>query len=346
MNINTREISGKWQEYTLKNDHGMTVNVLNYGGIITKIIVPDRDGKMENIVLGYKDYADYETNPNFFGALIGPVAGRIQNASFELNGKMYALDTNDGKNQLHGGSTGFHQVIWGVEPFETDSTVGLKLSHKRVDGEGGYPGNLDVHVTYTLNNANQLKLDYNAESDQTTAVTLTNHSYFNLSGDLKNTVHNHHVTMDSGKFVELDEGLIPTGKWRGVTGTSFDFRNGRPLHDGFNDNSEQNKNAGNGYDHYFMFDEKQEQNVIVQHSDSGRNLTIQTDQLGMVMYTANTLEDGLELTEGLSEKHLGVCFETQASPASLHHEGFPSVILEEGSTYKRQTLFSFGVENK
>lgn len=346
MDINTREILGKWEEYTLKNDHGMTVSVLNYGGIITKIIVPDRDGKMENVVLGYKNYADYETNPNFFGALIGPVAGRIQDASFELNGETYSLEANDGKNHLHGGSTGFHQVIWRVEPFETDNSVGLELSHKRINGEGDYPGNLDVHVVYTLNNANQLMLDYSAKSDQTTALTLTNHTYFNLTGDLKNTVHNHHVTMDSGKFVKLDEELIPTGQWRDVAGTSFDFRNGRPLRDGFNDDSEQNKIAGNGYDHYFIFEEKQQQKVIVRHSDSGRKLTVKTEQPGMVMYTANNLEEGLELKEDLSEKHLGVCFETQSSPASLHHEGFPSVLLEGGSKYNKRTSFSFGVENE
>ncbi|WP_309228268.1 aldose epimerase family protein [Virgibacillus saliphilus] len=300
---------------------------------------------MENVVLGYKDYGDYETNPNFFGALIGPVAGRIQDATFELNEKTYALEANDGENHLHGGSNGFHQVIWHVEPFETNSSVGLKLSHTRADQEGGYPGNVDVCVIYTLNNANQLMLEYRATSNQATPFTVTNHSYFNLSGNLKNTVHNHHVTMDSGKFIELDEELIPTGQWYRVAGTTFDFRNGGLLQDGFNDKLEQNQIAGSGYDHYFIFDDKQEQNVIVRDSDSGRTLTIQTDQPGMVMYTANTLEEGLELAEGLSKKHLGVCFETQASPASLHHEGFPNVILEGESTYNKRTLFSFGVEN-
>uniref|UniRef100_UPI00082C129E aldose epimerase family protein n=1 Tax=Oceanobacillus damuensis TaxID=937928 RepID=UPI00082C129E len=284
MDIITKNIFDRWKEFTLENDHGMTVSVLNYGGVITNITVPDRNQKMENVVLGYKEYEKYKENPNYFGALIGPVAGRIQDASFELNGETHTLEANEGKNHLHGGKTGFHQVIWKVEPFKTDRHVGLNLFYKRADQEGGYPGNFDVHVTYTLNNDNQLRIDYMAESDGTTPVTLTNHSYFNLSGDMKDTVHHHEVTVNSGKFVELDEELIPTGRWIEVDGTAFDFRESRPLHHGFNARSEQNEIAGSGYDHYFLFDEKQEKNVIVRHADSGRKLTIKTDQPGMVMY--------------------------------------------------------------
>ena len=343
MKVETTDILGKWKEYTLVNEQGMSVSVINFGGIITEMLVPNRNGKLENVVIGFKNYADYETNPNYFGALIGRVAGRIQGGEFVLNGKTYSLDHNDGDNHLHGGASGFHQVIWNVDPFQTGDTVGLKLTHKSLDGDGGYPGNLDVTVTYILNNDNQFTIDYAATSDQVTPITLTNHSYFNLSGDLKNTIHHHHITIDNEEIVKLDEKLIPTGKLMNVFNTSFDFRESRSLREGFNDKSEQNTVAGNGYDHYFIFNKKKENAVTVSDEKSGRLLMIKTDQPGMVMYTSNMLEDGMELKEGFSEKYLGVCFETQASPASLHYPGFPSVILKAGEQYKKQTVFSFSI---
>ena len=194
-----------------------------------------------------------------------------------------------------------------------------------------------------MNNDNQFTIDYAATSDQVTPITLTNHSYFNLSGDLKNTIHHHHITIDSEEIVKLDEKLIPTGKLMNVFNTSFDFRESRSLREGFNDKSEQNTVAGNGYDHYFIFNKKKENAVTVSDEKSGRLLMIKTDQPGMVMYTSNMLEDGMELKEGFSEKYLGVCFETQASPASLHYPGFPSVILKAGEQYKKQTVFSFSI---
>ncbi|GAB3055995.1 aldose epimerase family protein [Virgibacillus ainsalahensis] len=345
MHINTTDILGKWKEYTLRNNHGMQVSILNYGGIITKIIAPDRHEHMENVVLGYKDYADYENNANYLGALIGRVAGRIQDAAFEMRGTTYPLESNDGKHHLHGGNNGFHQVIWDAETFQLEDKISLKLSHKSLDGEGGYPGNVDVSVTYTLNDENQLLLDYAASSDQTTPLTLTNHSYFNLSGDLKHTIHNHHVMINSEQFVGLDHELIPTGRLAHVAESPFDFRQGRMLRDGLNEQTEQNKVVGNGYDHYFIFNNKQACDVVVHEPESGRKLTIHTDQPGMVMYTSNNLDEGMELTNGLSKKHLGVCFETQSSPASLHHEGLPSVLLKPGENYRKQTVFSFGIEN-
>lgn len=344
MNIQTKEILGKWKEFTLSNDKQMSVSVLNYGGIITKILAPDRNGVVENVALGLKDYQDYEANPPFFGALIGRVAGRIQGSSFELNGEKYSLEANDGENHLHGGSEGFHQVIWEVTPFQFDGNVGLTLTHKSADGEGGYPGNVEVKVTYTLNNENQLSLAYEATSDQTTALTLTNHCYFNLSGDLKNTVQDHQVTIDSRQFVELDENLVPTGTILQVEETSFDFRQGRRLGDGFNGEVEQNKIAGNGYDHYFIFDHSAEQQAIVREPNSGRVMSVKTNQPGMVMYSGNSLDDQMQLAEAKSQKYLGVCFETQASPASLHHEGFPDVRLNAGEKYEKKTVFTFGVE--
>ena len=345
MKIDKKQIHEKWIEYTLSNDLGMSVSVLDFGGIITKVMVPDRDGNIENVVLGYGNYQDYQSNPNYFGALIGRVAGRIQGASFKLNDSEYTLAANNGDNHLHGGPGGFHQIIWEVSPFQTDEEVGLTLTHRSADMDGGYPGNVEIVVTYTLNNHNQLILDYAAKSDQTTPLTLTNHSYFNLSGNLKTTIHDHQVTIDSSKFVELDPNLIPTGKLLDVAGTTFDFRSGRELGEGFNNDFEQNKIADGGYDHYFIFDHAQEYQATLLYPDSGRVMLVNTNEPGMVMFTSNGMEEGMQLAEGSSRKYLGVCFETQCSPASLHHEGFPTVILNAGENYQKQTVLTFRIED-
>ncbi|MCZ2258478.1 aldose epimerase family protein [Sporosarcina sp. G11-34] len=344
MNIESREIINNWTLYTLTNDHNMSVSLLDFGGIITNISVPNRNKKVENVVLGYKNISDYVDNPNYLGAIVGRVAGRIQNASFILDGKTHTLETNEGVHHIHGGSVGFHQVIWTAHPFQTAETVGVRLTHTSPDGEGGYPGNLEVSVTYTLTNKNELILDYSATTDKSTALSLTNHSYFNLSGDLAETIHNHHVTIDSDEFIELDKDLIPTGKKIHVANTPFDLRSGRYLADGISSTSNQNLIANHGYDHYFIFNQKGQKNVEVKEETSGRIMSIKSNQPGLVMYTANTLNEGIELAEGYSKPYLGVCFETQASPASLHHEGFPTVVLNADEIYEKQTVFSFSSE--
>jgi len=344
MKIESQDILNKWKLYTLLNDNGMKISFLNYGGIITDISVPNRNNELENVVLGYKNYSDYEDNPNYFGAIIGRVAGRIRNASFTIQNQTYSLDANEGGHHLHGAGGGFHQVIWQSSSFQTDDKVGVTLSHRSLDGEGGYPGTIEVSVTYTLTNNNELILDYSGTSDTTTVLTMTNHSYFNLSGNLTASIHNHHVTMESNEYVELDKELIPTGSKINVENTPFDFRSGRKLIDGINSVSAQNKVANHGYDHYFILNQSQQQNIRVKEDTSGRVMAIKTNQPGVVMYTSNTLDEGLNLTAGKSKPYLGVCFETQASPASLLHEGFPTVILVANELYDKQTVFSFGVE--
>lgn len=334
----------KWKLFTLTNNNGMNVSFLNFGGIITDISVPDRNNNIENVVLGYKNYMDYEKNPNFFGAIIGRVAGRIQDSSFTIQGQTYSLEANEGVHHLHGGSEGFHQVIWEATPFQTADAVGVNLTHTSLDGEGGYPGNLDVAVTYTLTNNNELIVDYLCKTDKTTALSMTNHSYFNLCGHFDETIHTHHVTINSNEIVELDTGLLPTGKKINVANTPFDFRTGRKLVDGIYSTSAQNVVANHGFDHYFIFNQHEQQKIIVKEQNSGRVMTIKTNQPGVVMYTSNTLDKGLELAGGKSKPYAGVCFETQASPASLHHEGFPTLILNAFETYKKQTMFSFNVE--
>ncbi len=344
MKIETQDIVNNWELYTLTNNNGMKVSLLNFGGIITDIRVPDRNDNIENVVLGYKNYADYENNPNFFGAIIGRVAGRIRDASFTIANRTYALEVNEGVHHLHGGAGGFHQVIWNTSPFQTDDLVGVKLTHRSLDGEGGYPGTVEVAVTYTLTNNNELIIDYSATSDKTTALALTNHSYFNLSGNLAATIHSHHVTIDSDEFVELDKELIPTGKKIHVANTPFDFRNGRKLADGIYSTYAQNVVANHGYDHYFIFNQQKQESIRVKDEMSGRIMTIKTNQSGVVMYTSNGLDEGLDLVGGKSQSYLGVCFETQGSPASLHDEDFPTVTLKAYVPYDKQTVFSFGVE--
>lgn len=250
-------------------------------------------------------------------------------------------EANQSDSRLHGGPEGFHQAPGQVSPFQIAQAIGLALTHNSLDGQGGYPGNVEVTVTYTLTNDNQLLLDYKASSDQTTVPTLTNHSYFNLSRDLKDTVHDHQLTIDDSRFAEPDPELIPTGKLLSIEETPFDFRSWRRLSDGFTDDFAQNQRAGDGYDHYFVFDDPASGKSSLQHSTSGPSMTVETDQPGMVLYTATGLSEGLNLAGSPSRKHLGACFETQVSPASLHHPGFPDIRIQAGEPYSKRTVFTF-----
>lgn len=343
MKLKTRKINETWKQFILENDDGMQVHVLNFGGIITKIIVPDKKGNYENVVLGYEDVRRYEENNSYFGALIGPVAGRITDGRFEIDGKTYELEKNDGTNHLHGGKNGLHRVLWHADPYESANEIGVKLFYHQKEAEHDYPGNVKFQVTYSLNKLNQLMIIYHAETDKKTPITMTNHTYFNLTGNRKDPILNHRVKMNSGYYLELDRELIPTGKVQDVGNSVFDFTSGRILKDGIRSDHEQTELAGNGYDHYFLFPKDMLGSVKVKDEVSGRVLLITTDQPGMVMYTGNKLQEGEILSEGLSEKHLGVCFETQGPPASLNYHTLPSIILNEDEVYHKQTVYSFGV---
>ena len=340
MHLRKEKINDEWYEFTLSN-HSMSVSFLNFGGIITNILVPDKYGNKENIVLSYQDYTNYETNPFYLGAIIGRVAGRIKDATIEIQDREYNLDPNEGCHHLHGGQKGFHNVVWDFNTFEEEDGIGVTLMYTSPDGESGYPGNVNVKVTYQLTINNEFVIDYEATTDKETVLTLTNHSYFNLSGDLKNTVSGHDVTMDSSRFLKLDKDLIPLGIIENIRGTEFDFRKGKLLQEGFASTNEQNQIVGGGYDHYFLFDQQAGNQVKVQDDDSGRIMEIKTNQPGMVMYTANGMQEGILLDGGESKKYLGVCFETQALPASLWLQDLPSIALLPNETYKNQTIFSF-----
>ena len=347
MTIQTRKTVNDWTEYELSKGK-MSVNLLNYGATITKIITPDQKGNLENIVLTYKDYNIYKENPFYLGSIIGGVAGRIANAQFEIDGKTYNVEKNDGKNHLHGGSNGLHKQLWHGEPFEKTESCGVKFTTSISEEVDGYPGNLDVTVTYSLTNQNELIIDYQAETDQARPVVLTNHTYFNLIGDAKGTLHNHEVKFSSDKMLELDDELIPTGKIIDIKGTTFDFNHGRKLSGGLCSKDRQHQIAGYGYDHYFIFNETPSK-VLVSEKSSGRKLMIETDQPGMVLYSGNNLDSGIDLLEvdsHSSGKYLGVCFETQTHPVTLNHSGLklPSVIVKPGERYQHRTRFRFGVK--
>ncbi len=329
-------------EYSLVNDAGMTVSCLNYGCVITKIIVPDRSGSFENVVLGFDTFEDYLkwTSP-YFGAVVGRVAGRIKDASFELDGKKYSLTANELPNHLHGGRKGFNSAVWRTEKVEEETSVGVKFIYHSPHGEEGYPGNLETIVTYLLTNENELKISFEAGTDRATLVNLTNHSYFNLSGNIKRDCAEHILQLENDRFLELAPDSIPTGKQLEAANTPFDFQHGRKIADGIHSTHPQNILAGNGYDHPLVFSKKGFNTIVLSEAESGRTLEVTTDQPCVVVYTSNHLKGPFSMAGIPARRHLGVCLETQGLPDAIHHPEFPSIILEPGEKYTQETTYRF-----
>ncbi|WP_160724318.1 aldose epimerase family protein [Bacillus sp. USDA818B3_A] len=329
------------REYTLSNETGMTVSCLDYGCVITKILVPDRHGNVENVVLGFDEFEDYLDLSPYFGAVVGRVAGRIKDARFELNGKEYQLAKNNDPNHLHGGNKGFDSVVWKADVIEEDEAVGVKFHYLSPDGEEGYPGNLNTNVTYLLNNKNELTITYKGKTDQQTIINLTNHSYFNLSGNLKSDCSNHILQVNSDRFLELGQDLIPTGKILYAKNTPFDFQHGRRLLSGINSEHPQNVLVGNGYDHPLIFTAKDGQRIVLSDEESGRTLIVTTDQPCVVLYTSNNLEGPFTISGVKAKNYLGVCLETQGFPDAVNHSDFPSVVLHPEEEYYSKTTYRF-----
>ncbi len=330
--------------FTLVNRQGMEVSCLDYGCIITKILVPDRDGRMENVVLGFDTLEEYQQHSPYFGAVCGRHAGRIAGGEFELNGKTYKLGKNNGGNNLHGGVEGFDKKLWDAEVTEGRDSASVIFRYVSKDGEEGYPGNLEMKVTYTLNDRNELEISYEGTSDEDTIVNVTNHSYFNLSGDLKRDILDHELTLKSDRFAELNEALIPTGELLPVDGTVFDFTKGRKLKDGNTSDNPQNIRVGSGYDHPFLLAENENEEITLYDAESGRRLVVETDQPAVVLYTGNTLEGPFSIRGVTAANHLGVCLETQGLPDAVHHPEFPSCILKAGESFRSVTAFKFSQE--
>ncbi|MFL6560822.1 MAG: aldose epimerase family protein [Bacillus sp. (in: firmicutes)] len=332
--------------FTLINDQGIEITCINYGCIITRIVTPDQNDNYENIVLGYDTIEEYIENNSFFGAVCGRIAGRVKGAAFELDGQEYSLAKNDNGNHLHGGIKGFDKVVWDGKAFKNEHEIGVEFTYASPDGEEGYPGNLTLKVIYSLNNRNELTIQYAGRSDKKTLLNVTNHSYFNLSGNLKRDILNHSLTIKSDKYLELDAEFIPTGNLLEVDNGPFDFKQGRQIKTGIVSNHPQNVLVGEGYDHPFLLSTNHEQEIFLKDPESGRTLTIETDEAGVVVYSGNSLSPKGEIRGVQSRKYLGICLETQGLPDAIHHPQFPTVILEKDEDYFKITKYKFGIEKK
>jgi aldose 1-epimerase len=334
--------------YTLKNKKGMEVAIMTYGGIITSLKVPNKDGKSEEVVLGFNSLEQY-TKPNpYFGALIGRYGNRIAKGKFTLDGKDYSLAINNEPNALHGGPEGFHRVVWtAVESKGGATAASLKLKYLSKDMEEGYPGNLTVFVTYTLHDDNSLEVSYEATTDKKTIVNLTQHSYFNLSADFTKPILDHEITIDADKLVPVDATLIPTGDLTDVANTPFDFRKPKLIGKEIEAKDEQIK-RGLGYDHCWVLNNQNKGNRFAASAyepKSGRLLEVFTDQPGIQFYTGNFLDGTLPMREkGVYAHRTGFCLETQHYPDSPNQKTFPSTVLNPGEQYKTKTTFKFSVK--
>ena len=326
--------------FTLINESDIVIKITNYGGIITEIHTPDRDGKPGNIALGFDNLDQYLAGHPNFGALIGRYGNRIGDAKFSLDGETYLLAANNGDNSLHGGIVGFDDVLWDAEVISCDERAALKLSYVSPDGQEGFPGTLKVEVTYELL-MNKLFITYEAVTDKATPVNLTNHSYFNLAGE--GTILDHVLYLNASRYTPVDEELIPTGELANVEGTPFDFRKPRVIGERI---AEVGGHPG-GYDHNFVLDGSSEDKVLaakLMDPISGRYLEVTTTEPGVQFYTGNFLDGSLSSGDFNYVKNSGLCLETQHFPDSPNQPDFPSTILRPGDKYITQTIFTFGVE--
>ncbi|WP_339651952.1 aldose epimerase family protein [uncultured Maribacter sp.] len=337
----------KVELFSLKNINGFEVDIITYGGRITSLKTVDNKGKLENVVLGFENLEQYEKDNPFFGALVGRYGNRIAKGKFSLNNTDYTLAKNNGENSLHGGLKGFDKVVWKVVDIQDGDKGVLKLSYLSKNMEEGFPGNLTTMVTYTLNSDNSLDVLYEATTDKTTVVNLTQHSYFNLSGDFSQTILDHEVEIDADTYIPVDGGLIPTGELAMVEGTPFDFREAKLVGKDINAENEQIK-LGGGFDHCWVLNDYESGYRSVAkayHPESGRTLEVLTDEPGIQFYTGNFLDGTLPAPNGGTfAKRSGFCLETQHYPDSPNQPKFPSVTLEPGDKYSTKTTFKFSTK--
>ena len=315
--------------YTLTNKNGMQVKITNYGGTVTSWITPDKKGNKSNIVLGFDSLSGYQARPPYFGALIGRYGNRIGKATFKIDTTTYKLAANNGVNHLHGGNKGYDKVVWDASP-SADSFASLTLTYLSKDGEEGYPGNLDIKVTYTLTDDDELLIDYSATTDKATPVNLTNHCYFNLTGDASNTILDHWLQVNADRYTPVDAGLIPTGELKAVKGTPYDFLQPHKI-------GERIAAVDGGYDHNWVLTRKgADMELVATLSDSlsGRKLEVFTTEPGLQFYSGNFLDGTLKTPDGKAIKmHTALCLETQHFPDSPNKPAFPTTILKPGEKY-------------
>lgn len=335
--------------YTITNKNGIEIKISDYGATIISIIAPDKEGRFSDIAMGFDSLADYDNAGGYLGAVVGRVAGRIDGGKFTLDGVEYSLYKNDeGIHHLHGGLSGFDAKIWDAEIIDEDEPS-VVFSRIAPDGEEGYPGNLNVRVTYVLNNRNQLSISYEATTDKKTIISLTNHAYFNLGGYASYDIGEHILCLDADKYLRIGEDLIPTGEIVPVEGTPLDFRAPKALKDAIDSDHKDIVLVG-GYDHTFVFSEADVEGPVmramVKHPGTGRTLKVYTDQPCIQLYSGNFLgDDKFPFKGGLvQKKQCAFCLETEKMPNSINHENFTDVTLDVGEKYEHNTIYEFGVE--
>lgn len=327
-------------EYTIANPSGMKVSIINYGGTVTELIVPDKAGKMGDVVLGYDSLSGYLQKGNpYFNALIGRYGNRIAAGKFSLAGQNYTLAGNNNGNSLHGGNKGYDKVVWTAKKLSDSS---LQLNYLSKDGEEGYPGNLNVQVVYTLTPENELKLDYTATTDKATPINLTSHCYFNLSAGADSTILNHQLEIAANKFTPVNEQLIPTGKIEDVKGGPMDFTTAKPI-------GRDIAQVQGGYDHNWVLNKSGnglERVASLYEPNSGRYMEVLTTEPGLQFYSGNFLDGTLTNTKGGARypKHAALCLETQHFPDSPNQPSFPNTILKPGETYRQTTVYKFSTK--
>ncbi len=327
--------------YTCTNANGLTLKMITYGAIVVSLETPDRDGKMGNINVGFDSIAPYLDRHPYFGSTVGRYGNRIAKGKFSVDGKAYTLATNNDPNHLHGGEYGFDRRLWSAKQVASDDGVGLQFTYTSQDGEEGYPGDLNVQVTYVLTNKNELAISYRATTDKATPVNLTNHCYWNLAGAGSGKIYGHQLTLASDHYLAVDDTLIPTGKMVPVEKTPFDFRKAKPL----GQDLKQIVADPVGYDHCFVLrgqDGKMALAARVKDPKSGRVMEIHTTQPGIQLYTGNFLDGSAG--NGGNPQHTAFCLENQHYPDSPNQSRFPSTILRPGETYRQKTIHKFWAE--
>src|ERR1700674_3534622 len=334
--------------FVLTNRGGAEASITNYGGAVVSLKVPDRNGKLADVVLGYDTADGYVNDKSYFGALVGRYGNRIGHAQFMLDGKTYTLAKNNGENSLHGGIKGFDKALWTAKILPAKDGQSLELSYLSKDGDEGFPGNLKVTVTYRWTDANALQIEYSATTDKKTVVNLTNHSYFNLAGQGSGDILGHQLVIEADKFTPVDSGLIPTGELRDVAGTPFDFREATAIGARIDQDEEQLK-LGGGYDHNFVLrraayvEESLDARVV--EPASGRVLEVWTTEPGVQFYTGNFLDGKTPGKGGVTyPRRNAFCLETQHYPDSPNQPKFPSVVVKPGERYHTITTYRFTVE--
>jgi aldose 1-epimerase len=330
--------------FVLTNANGVKAKVISYGAILTELHVPDRDGKLADVVLGFDTLKEYLAGHPFFGATVGRVANRVAKGKFELDGKEYTLAVNNGPNSLHGGLKGFDKKVWKARSGMSNDQPFVELTYVSPDGEEGYPGKLDTTVTYTLTNENEVKLEYKATTDRPTPVNLTNHSYFNLAGAGSGKILDHELMLEADEYTPADETLIPTGEIKSVKETRLDFTTPKTI----GERIDQLPKSIGGYDHNYVLrgaGKKLALAARVHEPKSGRVMEMYTTEPGVQLYTSNFMDDKIKGKGGLRYgKHSAFCLEAQHYPDSVNHANFPSVILLPGKTYQQTTVYRFSTK--